>query len=150
MALPSPDPRSSPDFELSAVVSLPVWLWVQAESLEPVSATAEVSAGSVTVVATPGHTDWDMGDGRSVRCAGNGTPYAPGVHDPDSESPDCGHTYRTSSRNEPDHRFRVTVTADWSVEWRTSDGEGGELDPLSTSAVRSLRVDEVHALVNDD
>ncbi|WP_460759073.1 hypothetical protein [Nocardiopsis oceani] len=113
------------------------------------SATASVSAGSVTVIATPTTARWDMGDGTVVDCAGPGTVFAPDSHDADDSSPDCGHTYTRASKGEPGGRFPVSVDVVWSVRWSTTAAGGGSLDDLTTSATTSVRVTEVHALVNE-
>ncbi|GAB3715822.1 hypothetical protein GCM10027590_31130 [Nocardiopsis nanhaiensis] len=149
MALPSPTPGSSPAPGTPTVIRFPLWLWVDADSWEPVSATASVSAGSVTVIATPTTARWDMGDGTVVDCAGPGTVFAPDSHDADDSSPDCGHTYTRASKGEPGGRFPVSVDVVWSVRWSTTAAGGGSLDDLTTSATTSVRVTEVHALVNE-
>jgi hypothetical protein len=147
MSLPSPSLAFSPAED--SVVHFPVWLWVDGADWEPVSATASVSAGSVTVTAVPQQLRWDMGDGTVLYCDGPGTVFDPARHDAETPSPDCGHAYTRTSRNQPDSRFPVTATVSWTVEWTTSAGGGGTLDPLTTSASDSVRVREVHALVTD-
>ncbi|MFD3687014.1 hypothetical protein ACFWTE_19595 [Nocardiopsis sp. NPDC058631] len=147
MTLPTPTMGSSP--AAGTVVGFPLWLWMDHSEWEPVSATAAVSAGSVTVTATPDGARWAMGDASALDCPGPGTVFDPARHDADAPSPDCGHTYTRASRGHPGGRFPVTATVTWSVEWTTTAGGGGTLDPLTTSASRSVRVDEVHALVTD-
>lgn len=147
MSLPAPALASSPAED--TVVHFPVWLWVDGADWEPVSATASVSAGSVTVTAVPQQLRWDMGDGTVLYCDGPGTVFDPARHDSQKPSPDCGHAYTRTSRNQPDSRFPVAATVSWTVEWTTSAGGGGTLDPLTTSASDSVRVREVHALVTD-
>ncbi|WP_231972628.1 hypothetical protein [Nocardiopsis alborubida] len=147
MSLPAPTLASSPAED--SVVHFPVWLWVDGADWEPVSATASVSAGSVTVTAVPQQLRWDMGDGTVLYCDGPGTAFDPARHDAETPSPDCGHAYTRTSRNQPDNRFPVAATVSWTVEWTTSAGGGGTLDPLTTSASDSVRVREVHALVTD-
>lgn len=147
MSLPSPALASSPAED--TIVHFPVWLWVDGADWEPVSATASVSAGSVTVTAVPQQLRWDMGDGTVLYCDGPGTVFDPARHDSQKPSPDCGHAYTRTSRNQPDSRFPVAATVSWTVEWTTSAGGGGTLDPLTTSASDSVRVREVHALVTD-
>jgi hypothetical protein len=149
MSLPSPTVRSSPGFAAFSVVRFPLWLWVERSGWEPVSATASVSAGSVTVTATPETLRWDMGDGTVVDCDGPGAAFSAAVHDAKEPSPDCGHTYTRASHRQPNGRFPVTATVRWAVEWTTTGGGGGTLDPLTTSSSQSVRVREVHALVTD-
>ncbi|MFL1376781.1 hypothetical protein [Nocardiopsis protaetiae] len=149
MTLPSPNPTASPGFDADTVVGFPVWLWADPASWEPVSATAEVSAGSVTVTATPDRATWHLGDGTTLTCEGPGTVHDPDRHDPISPSPDCGHTYTRASHREPGGEFPVTTTVVWTVTWSTTTGDGGTLDPLTTTARRAFTVREVHALVTN-
>ena len=98
------------------------------------------------VTATPREVVWDMGDGTAVRCGGPGTPFNSGVHVAGEESPDCGHTYRASSKRRGGSDT-VTARWDWSVAWSSTSGEGEEMDPLETSSSVQARVVEVHSLV---
>lgn len=149
MTLPALTLGSSPAMGTSTVIRFPLWLWVDPGSWEPVSATASVSAGSVTVTATPSTARWDMGDGTVVACSGPGTAFAPPRHDAKAPSPDCGHAYTRSSANERGGRFAVAVEVSWSVGWSSTSGGGGSLDDLTTRANSSVRVTEVHALVSE-
>ncbi|GAA1105191.1 hypothetical protein [Nocardiopsis composta] len=146
LTVPDPVIGSAPPTEGTLVVAFPVWLWIQAEAWEPRTAEASTGGESVQVTATPAEVVWEMGDGASVRCAGAGTPFNAAVHVAGDPSPDCGHTYRSSSKN---RGGADTVTARWSwdVEWSSSSGEGGEMGPLETSASVEVEVVEVHSLV---
>ncbi|WP_017601131.1 hypothetical protein [Nocardiopsis lucentensis] len=147
MSLPRLSVDASPGFDATSIVHFPLWLWVDGAQWEPVSATASVSSGSVTVTATPDTVRWDMGDGTVVECDGPGTVFSASFDDAGAPSPDCGHTYTRASTGQPHGRFPVTATLTWTVEWTTTTGGGGSLDPLTTSASRGVRVREVHALV---
>lgn len=149
MTLPALTIGSSPATNTPTVIRFPLWLWVDASSWEPVSATASVSTGSITVTATPTTARWDMGDGSMVTCSGPGTVFAPNHHDADASSPDCGHTYTRASATELGGRFPVAVEVSWSVGWSSTSGGGGSLDDLTTRANSSVRVTEVHALVSE-
>lgn len=149
MTLPSPNIGSSPATDAPTVIRFPLWLWMDTGSWETVSATASVSAGPVTVTATPTTARWAMGDGNTVVCSGPGTVFSPTQHEADQSSPDCGHTYTRASAQEPGGRFPVSVEVSWSVSWSSTAGGGGSLDDLTTSASSSVRVTEVHALVSE-
>ena len=129
------------------VVGMPVWMW--AANPGPASTgpnTATASAGGVTITATATVEDitWSMGDGTTVVCDGPGTPYTDGAGL--SASPDCGHTYTTSSATQPGQRFTVTATSDWVVEWEGAGQTGTiRLDDLSRSV--QIAVGEVQVLV---
>ncbi|KAB8178860.1 hypothetical protein FH609_002470 [Streptomyces sp. 3MP-14] len=87
---------------------------------------------------------WSMGDGSEVVCEGPGTPYqARGA--PERSSPDCGHTYRSSSADQPGEAYPVSVEVRWTVAWAGA-GESGEFPGLATEAATSFRVLESHAL----
>lgn len=125
------------------LVHLPTWLWL-ATGWEPVSATASVPGLSVTATATPTSASWSMGDGTTVVCAKAGTPYRPG-YDPKAPSPDCGHTYRTSSASQPEQAFPVKATVRWTVTW-SGTGDGGPLPDMTTTGDAAFRVAESQAL----
>ena len=65
-------------------------------------------------VARPTAVTWSMGDGGSVTCDGPGTAF-PAGGDPKSASPDCGHTYRTSSAGQQVDAFPVKTMVNRSV-----------------------------------
>lgn len=139
-----PDPRVAASPVGDQLVNLPTWLWLDGD-WAPVEATASVPGVSVTAQAVPESATWSMGDGSEVVCPGPGTPYAAGG-DPAAPSPDCGHTYRTSSAGRPGERFTVSVTVTWTVTW-TGAGEGGTFPGLTTTGEAGFRVAESQALV---
>jgi hypothetical protein len=142
LSLPAPRIAANPVGD--QLVNLPTWLWLS--SWEPVSATASVPGVSVTAVATPTSVSWSMGDGSVVTCAGPGTPFRPGG-DPRAPSPDCGHTYRSSSANQPGQAFPVTATVHWTVTW-SGAGQSGTFPDLTTTGNAAFRVAESQALNN--
>lgn len=127
------------------LVNLPTWLWLPS-GWGPVSATATVPGVSVTATATPTSVVWSMGDGSTVTCAGAGTPFRPGT-DPKASSPDCGHTYRTSSASQAGQAFPVSATVHWTVTWAGA-GQGGVFPDLTTTGNAAFRVAESQALNN--
>lgn len=146
LRLPSPEIESSPANE--QLVGLPTWLWLDREGWGSVSATASVPGVSVTATARPVSVDWAMGDGNSVTCKGPGTPYdamRQKQASPSSTSPDCGHTYRTSSAGQPDNAYPVSATVHWTVTWAGA-GESGEFPGLTTTSDAAFRVAESQAL----
>ena len=142
LRLPAPDIAASPEGD--QLVSVPTWLWLDPEGWEEISATASVPGVSVAAVATPLSVTWSMGDGSEVVCDGPGTPFgARGA--PERPSPDCGHTYGSSSAGQPGEAYPVFVEVSWTVTWAGA-GESGEFPGLSTEAATSFRVLESHAL----
>lgn len=142
LLLPAPRIEANPIRE--QLVNLPTWLWLDSASWGAPSATAQVPGISVTAVAKPTWVSWSMGDGTSVTCRGQGTPFPPGGN-PSAASPDCGHTYRISSARQSSQAFPVTATVHWSVTWWGA-GQGGTFPDLTTSASTQFRVAEAQAL----
>jgi len=145
LGLPSPVIRSSPAQAALQLTNLPTWLWISPAEWVPESKTATVPGESVTATATPVSVTWHPGDGSTVTCQGAGTPYA-SADNPAAASPDCGHTYTSSSAGQPGGAFRATATITWDVTWQGAGGAGGVLPPLFTTAVAAFRVAESQAL----
>lgn len=143
LRLPAPAITANPPGD--QLVNLPTWLWLSS-GWNRVSANASVPGVSVTAVATATSVAWSMGDGTTVTCAGAGTAFRPGG-DPKASSPDCGHTYRTSSAGEPGQTFPVTATVHWTVTW-SGAGQGGTFPDLTTTGNTAFRVTESQALNN--
>jgi hypothetical protein len=141
LRLPTPMIAANPAGE--QLVTLPTWLWLSG-GWAPMSATASVGDVSVTAVATPRSVSWSMGDGTTLTCTGPGTPFRSGS-DPTSASPDCGHTYRSSSAGQAGQAFAVSATVHWTVRW-SGAGQGGTFPDLTTTSTAALRVAEVQAL----
>ncbi|RKS04978.1 hypothetical protein DFP74_0558 [Nocardiopsis sp. Huas11] len=146
MRLPAPDIGTAPALGKPRFVNLPSWMWVDAAEWGPVSATASVSAGSVTVLATPDRVVWDTGDGHEVVCAGPGTVFSEAVYREEG-SPDCGHTYTTLPEAGAGATVDVRAVWEWGVSWSSSDGRGGDLDDLSTSSTVAVPVSEIHHVI---
>ena len=144
LRLPTPTIAVNPAGD--QLVNLPTWMWLSS-GWGPVSATASVPGVSVIAVATPRSVSWSMGDGSTVTCTGAGTPFRPGS-DPKAPSPDCGHTYHTSSASQPGQAFPVTATVHWTVTW-SGAGQSGTFPALTTTADAAFRVAEIQALNND-
>lgn len=140
LQLPEPAIEASPSGD--QLVQVPTWLWL--EYWGEVSATASVPGVSVTATAHPESVEWSMGDGTTVECTGPGTPYRAQA-DPSSPSPDCGHTYHSSSAGQPDEAYPVSVEVRWTVTW-VGAGQSGTFPGLTTEATTSFRVEESPAL----
>ncbi|WP_211715602.1 hypothetical protein [Nocardiopsis sp. MG754419] len=146
MSLPAPEIGTAPPLGKPRFVNMPSWMWIDAASWEQVSATASVSAGSVTVTATPERVLWDTGDGHQVVCQSAGTVFSRAVFR-ESGSPDCGHTYTSLPPGGPGSEVGLEAVWEWSVSWSTSTGDGGDLEGLSTSSTEAVVVSEIHAVV---
>jgi len=142
--LPAPWIQTSPASPTAQLVFLPTWLWLDAASWGPRSATASVPGMSVTATATPARVTWSTGDGATRVCSGPGTPWRPGMN-PHAASPTCGHTYRSPSTSKPGGVFMLRATVTWQITW-VGGGSSGTVAPLATSRAVTLRVVEAQAL----
>lgn len=141
LRLPAPSIAMNPAGE--QLVHLPTWLWLR-EGWGTTSASASVPGITVTAVAEPTSASWSTGDGSTVTCSGPGTAFTTG-NDPKATSPDCGHTYRSSSRGLPGEALTASVTVRWNVRW-SGAGQSGVFPGLTTTASMTLRVTESQAL----
>ena len=112
-----PPPRISP--AESAAINLGLWLGV--EPAEPVVARAELGPLWAETAATLESTTFDLGDGTTITCAGNGTPI-PDDHLDSLEQGPCGHTYRELDDLDVN---QISITATWAITWELSDGRTG-------------------------
>lgn len=146
MRLPEPEIGTAPTPDKPRFVNIPAWMWISEEDWEPVSATASVSAGSVTVIASPKRVVWDTGDGHEVVCTGPGTVFSRAVFREEG-SPDCGHTYTTLPAGGAGAAVDLTAAWEWEVSWSSSDGRGGDLEQLTTTSTIAVPVSEIHSVV---
>ncbi|GHE44026.1 ATP/GTP-binding protein [Streptomyces longispororuber] len=153
LRLPPPAIRTNPPVE--QLVGLPTWLWLARGAWRQVSASASVPGASVTAVARPSKVVWRLGDSSSLTCEGPGTPYDTrtrgkrGAVGARSASPDCGHTYRSSSAGQPGNAYAVSATVHWTVSW-SGEGQSGAFPGLTTTADARFRVAESQALNTED
>ena len=144
--LREPDLQIKPDPNGAGLVGLPVWLWVERglETWGPISNDRTVRGLRVEITATVTNLTFDLGDGSPpVSCPSGGTPYPRGATGP---SPDCGHVFTKSSRQQPGQKFTVTATTTWTVNWTASTGETGTLGPQSREATVGVRINELQVV----
>lgn len=146
---PVPDIGTAPAPGKPRFVNLPSWLWIDASDWKPVSVSASVSTGSVTVVASPHRVVWETGDGGEVVCPGPGTPFSVAAHRRSRVS-DCSYTYTAVPPTGPGTPVDLVASWEWSVSWSASDGQSGELADLVTVSSVPVTVAELHALVTDN
>ncbi|WP_405938215.1 hypothetical protein OG338_17470 [Streptomyces sp. NBC_00726] len=135
-------------------VNLPTWAWLDEATFKPVSVTASLDAGGVslrsTVTATPvslhikpGTKDATLHPG-SGECAFRGghigTPYAKGDAD---KTPSCGVTYLRSSGN---GSYALQATLTWNVTWTGTGGAGGTLPTGTFGTTQNITVQEIQAI----
>lgn len=145
MAIPRPIIAANPSLTAPQVVHVPVWWWAEPTMWQTQTATASAAGLSITARATPRSITWHAGDGTSTVCNGPGTPWKPGT-DPALASPDCGHTYATSSKLSPGGVYTLQAVATWDITW-TGGGMSGTLPPITTTTTVDLTVTELRAYI---
>jgi hypothetical protein len=149
MLLEGPKIQTAPKQGAVGLVGLPVWLWSAQSPTTTGPNTASATAGTVTVTATAKVRSivWTTGDGKTVTCAGPGTPYTPAYGK--KPSPTCGHTYTRTSGAQPGAKYQLSATSTWDVEWQVQGTAlGGEFTETRTSAPAPLAIGEAQAVGN--
>lgn len=139
LAIPYPEPRTSPSIAINQLVGIDTWMWIDPAAWQPITATAAIPGLSVSATATPRHITWDMGDGTTVVCDGPGTPYDDTRREAD-QSTDCSHTYQDRGA------YTATATVTWAVTWSASDGSTGSLADVSRTTQFPMNVAERQAV----
>jgi len=144
LKFPGTTPRVGPSPDLNrwkmVAVGYPLWLWSDGPTrVGPVAQT--VADLSVSLDARVSRTDFQMGDGESVSCAGAGTEWTSAVQ-PGEESDSCGYTYTQPSL--PTGNYTVTATTYWKVTWTVNNTTGVITVPRTSTT--QLPVGELQVL----
>lgn len=145
MTIPRPVIAASPSLTAPQIVHVPVWWWAEPTMWQTQTATAGAGPLTITARATPRSITWIAGDGTSKVCNGPGTPWKPGI-DPNLPSPDCGHTYTTTSKLSPGGVYTLSAVATWDITW-TGGGMTGALPPITTTTTAEVTVTELRAYI---
>lgn len=138
VVLPAPTIALAPPRDTPHLVGMPSWFWVDT-SWEDLRTSATAAGVTATVSASPVSVEWDPGDGTGAfTCDGPGESWQPGS----GGEPPCGHTYASSGT------YTVTATVTWETTWSATTGEGGPLDPLTTTAAWPLVVRQAQAVID--
>jgi hypothetical protein len=140
----APDPGA----DSVGLVGMPVWMWAKTpneRTFGPITASASAGGMTITATARVRQVTWDMGDGTEVVCETPGTPYDPSYGR--TASPDCGHTYLTTSADEAGDVFTVTATSSWVVTWAGA-GQTGIIRLNGLSRSTQIQIGEAQVLVN--
>lgn len=143
VGIEAPPIRTSPSANGRLYVQIPTWLWLEQDWWQSYQATAAAGRVTSTVNARPISTTWSMGDGASVRCAGPGRAWKPGLAE---EATDCRHTYRHSSAGADDDTFALGATVTLEVTWTSNTGAGGTLPAISRTSSLEVEVGEIQAI----
>ncbi|TCC38548.1 ATP/GTP-binding protein [Kribbella speibonae] len=148
MQLAPPLIKTAPGMGQIGLVNLPVWLWVTKteNTWGPIVRSASVPGLSVTATAQVKAINWSMGDGKTVRCEGPGTPYdkSMGV----KSSPTCGHRYVKTSEKLAKCKYPVTAVAQWDITWQSTLGDGGQIS-MTQQAATQLRIGQAVPVLVD-
>ncbi|TCC32553.1 hypothetical protein [Kribbella sindirgiensis] len=148
MRLGPPQIKTAPGAGQIGLVNMPVWLWVTKteNTWGPIVRSASVPGLTVTVTAQVKAINWAMGDGKTVRCEGPGTPYdaSMGV----AGSPTCGHRYVKTSEKLPNCKYPVTAVAQWDVTWESTLGDSGQI-AMTQQATTQLRIGQAVPVLVD-
>jgi hypothetical protein len=120
--LPSNGIEMAPPTTSPELVNVSTWLWLNAATWKPYTATASIAGVAATATATPQNVIWNMGDGHTVTCDGPGSPYDPSQP---NASTDCSYTWSAPSNNGPGGIYQVTATIQWQVTWTAVGAAGG-------------------------
>jgi hypothetical protein len=134
-AIPTQTVASNP--ASPSLVTLDTWFWVTGVPPDGVTAVAEVPGIRVVAHAGPGGTEFDFGDGNSLRCTGAGAEWAP------ARSSGCTHTYVRADE------YTVTSTVLWTGSYSIN---GGASIPFDSAVARvsppyPLQVNEAEGIV---
>lgn len=132
--VPKPGPNSV------GLVGMPTWMWVAnpgENTTGPITRTASKAGYTVTATAAVKKIVWRMGDGHSVVCRGEGTPYEDAYGK--RSSPTCGHTYSKQGR------YAISATSYWQVVWG-GIGQTGVIN-LDFTADAAINVGEAQVIV---
>jgi hypothetical protein len=136
-----PQPYTAPPANMTQLVGVRTWFWIDPNQWQARSATASVPGLSATVTARPAEVRWDTGDGTTITCDGPGTPYDPDR--PDSlQHSDCSHVFE----HDGEHDVRATIV--WQVRWTASDGTSGTLPDVTRATQFPLQAQERQAVIN--
>ncbi len=149
---PKPAFASAPP-DNTTYVKVRSWFWTTTP-FKPVVATASVPSGRgwlrATTTATPVGLTFTPGDGElgtgPTTCQGPGEPWRDGYDDTHPNT--CVYAYLHSSAVAPDgERFHGTISINWHVTFRNSNGQSGDLGDFTTTTPVSMTVKEIHAVV---
>ncbi|WP_410788290.1 hypothetical protein [Kribbella sp. C-35] len=148
MHLAAPLIKTAPAPGQIGLVNMPVWLWVTKteNTWGPIVRSSSVPGLSVTVTAQVKAINWSMGDGKTVRCEGPGTPYdkSMGV----KASPTCGHRYVKTSQKLANCKYPVTAVAQWDITWQSTLGDSGQI-AMTQQAATQLRIGQAVPVLVD-
>lgn len=153
--LGSTPPTSSSNADAVGAVGLPMWLWIASNAdnaIGPITRSASGGALSVEARGTLDRVEWTLTAANgttigAITCSGAnaaGTPYdGRNIAEP---SPTCGFG---ANLNSSPGNLTLSGTAYWTVEWESSNGQGGQISFTAPSNSAQIRIGELQMLVRD-
>ncbi len=114
--IPNTEPVWSPLMP-TQYVSWPTYVWLDKAKTADVKLDVRVPSASATMTARATKVVFNPGiPADAVTCAGI-----------PSKREDCSYTYRQTSKDEKNLRYRASVSVTWEVTWTATTGESGTL-----------------------
>lgn len=135
---PKPALASAPPVD-NLIVNLETWFAVTPTAA--VSATASIPGLSATVTLRPDAIRVDTGAGAVLDCGLWGSTRS--AKSGCAWTPDVPSIPRFTGGG---YAFHGSVTLVWAVSWSATDGTGGRLDPIETTAPLNLAVREIQTI----
>lgn len=136
--IPLPTHYMNPRPEDGSFVNLGLWLAVEEQTVQPITA----EAANVWITAYPELTsasfDFGNGDGDDEVCGGLGEPYEYGSNV--IEHGPCGYTYVQPGS------YTVTITTTWTIPYMSSSGAGTIEPAIQTETTHEYQVNEIQTV----
>jgi hypothetical protein len=156
--LPAPAVGSSPPAGVTAIVKLPVVVWVQRSQWAPLrfSVSDPASGLAATAVAVPVTMSFDAGDGSGgIPCVGPGAAVAAGADltAAAKQAGVCSHVYQRITRAVDGSpvagrpaAWQGSVRVVWRVSWSATNGQAGVFAPVSKTTAVARAVTEIQTV----
>jgi hypothetical protein len=122
----------------TGLVAMPAWFWVDGYDGSPITASDTLGSLTVNVQIAPTSLQWSFGDGGTFQTTSLGRPYP--------QESDIRHTYEQSSLG-AGGAFSVSVTMNFSAQFRANGGVWQPLDPLSRSFTTTYPVQQLQSVL---
>jgi hypothetical protein len=97
--------------------SWPTYVWLDKDKTTNVVLNVNIPAASATMTAKATKVVFNPGIAAdAVTC--KGIPL---------QREDCSYTYRETSKDQPDLRYKASVSVTWDINWSATTGESGTL-----------------------
>jgi hypothetical protein len=152
--IPTPAYELYPPVEWGGTVKVPNWLYA-GKDITGFSVTGGLPGNAVTITITPVNLSVDWGDGPVQSCKTLGVAYEPAKHPTllhlqareEIPASACAHVYKHHSGHQPDEKYPVLVTINWTAGWVAAGGQRGTFTPYSETSGFSFKVDQIQTVL---